>query len=360
MFKERTGGAERGEKSVMAHLITSLNLVAGKFLGSQDRILFAGNGPNAALQVFYSLPINGQDGIHQHVRIASAQIEGGHMLGLELCGLSRLAKTFAAVSTTDNGGGGTVEFVGIETTMDSAALRASDPSLPLTLRHSSPMTGLVYHSDKEILVVGTETGELLIHDLYANKLIASHSIDATGVNRLCLTPSGQVAVVSNTRKSPAKIFDVRSGKVEKVLDAAVVERQVDVLSSPKGLGFVSVAAHPARNQLFCGDGAGAVVAWDLRADQGLHYQPHASAVTDLVVHPDNHDQILSCSLDGTLKRWNTQQYASSSPLRSRRNASEDFSTLLSQPCGLQSLDVDPQSHRLLVTTRVGKALLVDA
>lgn len=333
---------------------SSLNLVSGKFLGSTDRILFAGNNPGPALQIHYNLPLNGQDGLSSFKTVASAWDEQGRLTALELCGFSRLGKTFAAFADVHNHESA-VKFLAIQTSFNDASLESATTIANVT--SSSAITSLAFNSDKECLAIGTEGGNLLVSDLQTGQSILCNPIDATGINKVKFTSDGNIAIVSNTANSPAKIFDPRSNKVTTVIDTAVVSRQMDVPLSPKGVGFVSLAVGLDNFQAYCGTGSGAVVAWDLRYNQSLHFQPHVSAVTDILVHPKYLDQLVTCSLDGSVKIWSTQNISSSSPLKTRHSRDTEFSILITQPCGFQALETDHTGESLLASTKLGHALL---
>lgn len=346
----------------MESFATSLSLVSGRFLGSADRLLLAGNGPTSSLQVHYSLHVNGQDGASRFVKVADCKAAAGHAVAMEICGMPRLMKTFAAVSTVDGGGAGQVDFVGVETTLRSAGLHPADPAAPSQIRHKYNITALAFNADTDVLAMGTEAGELLVWDLYAHKQLLLVEVDAVCVNKIRFTASGQVAIAGSTNASPAKIFDLRAGKVAKSLDPAVCTQQVTAL--PKLPGFCSLAAHPSDNLLYCGDSAGAVVAWDLRSEHSaMHFQPHASTVTDLLVAPGRPDWLLSTSLDGALRRWCPKLRSSSELSPSRRphqqSTGADYETLLLQPHGLHAMDADADGERLLVTNRVGQVIRMD-
>lgn len=256
----------------MEGVVTSLNLISGRFLWSSDRVIVAGNGgSSASVEVYLSLPPAGSS----LVKAAQVSVENGHAHALEVCGIPRLAKTFAALGGANSvTGRGRVDFFDLEVGPRAASLQPSDSTLAQSIEHDYPITALSFNGDRETLVGGSEAGQLLVWDLYTQQQVLALQADALRVNKVQFTPSGQVAVAGSTRLSPAKIFDLRSGQVAHTLDAREAQPS---LTSAGPHGVLSLQVHPTAQQVFCGDRNGGVAAWDLRTNRALHFQPHAAA-----------------------------------------------------------------------------------
>eukprot|EP01039_Chlorochromonas_danica_P002626 gene2626-2870_t len=336
----------------MEGVVTSLNLISGRFLGSSDRVIVAGNGgSSASVEVYLSLPPSGSS----LVKAAQVSVENEHAHVLEVCGIPRLMKTFAVLGGANSvTGRGRVDFFDLEVGLRAASLQPSDSTLTQSIDHDYPITALAFNGDRETLVGGSEAGQLLVWDLYTQKQVLALQADALRVNKVQFTPSGQVAVAGSTRQSPAKIFDLRSGQVAHTLDAREAQPSPSFTSAGPH-GFLSLRVHPTAQQVFCGDRNGGVVAWDLRTNRALHFQPHAAAVTDILVHPRRSEEVITASLDGSLRTWSWTKVIASSPLKETRKTLnsevEDFPAIWRQAQGLQALDVEGDA--LLVLGRAG-------
>lgn len=86
------------------------------------------------------------------------------------------------------------------------------------------------------------------------------------------------------------------------------------------------------------------------------------SVTDLLVHPLQHDVLFSASADGTVKYFDCTNYAAAHVHGSSNTAGKgqsadisesDFVPLLSEPAAVTSLDYSADANMLLATSAIG-------
>ncbi len=79
-------------------------------------------------------------------------------------------------------------------------------------------------------------------------------------------------------------------------------------------------------------------------------------MTDLLLHPVQQDLVISSSADGTVKHFNSNNYAAATVNRSSvdgNSQDSDFVTLLSEPAVVSGLDHDIDSNTLLAISDIG-------
>lgn len=292
----------------------------GKFLGSKDRIIVAGGmGPSSGVHIYYDDFLNGVDGRTQFV-LKNDVFISGTVNAVELCGIPRLMKTVVAVGGVSAESAGFIELLNVETKRSLAqlSLQPASSSFFQSINSGSiaPVTSMVFNSDREVLVVGTEDGEVILIDLHAEKELHRMQVDATGVVKLAFNAAGQLVTLGNSTTEPAKVWDVRynskptdvlrnvanldvtvrspAGKksllstplvseFSRTLSSSASTLSMDDLASANSRrttapapSFTALAPHPTQSKLFLGNTQGSLVLWDLRSNANLIFQPHIS------------------------------------------------------------------------------------
>lgn len=287
----------------MDRTTVSSNAVRGKFLGTSDRIVIGGNSPTANVQIQYSSFTNGINGIKSFQRVTEQSLKG-HCVDIELCGVPRSAKTFVAVGLTDRlSGTGAVQLLDMETSLTLANLVSRDCN---EFNSFSTFTSLTYHHDTELLAASTESGEIILYDLYTAKEVSRIRADPTGVSQIEFTRTGQLASIGDCQNGQLKLWDIRSRNTafigtgssgsgsgtSQTLSKQVCAgsgsspRSVTARDSPSSSPTPAVAVplyscltvHPMQNKVLCGSSSGAVVVWDLRSAKSvsMQFKPHHS------------------------------------------------------------------------------------
>lgn len=240
-------------------------------------------------------------------------------------------------------------------------------------------------------------------DLYAETEISRIAADMTGIIALKFNAGGQLVTIGNSSVNPAKVWDVRVGHKDEVLHNAMSmevtsksPRAPSTSTSPSRDGgdnsgvlsaLTGLAVHPVYDRVICGGSTGMVSIWDLRTNATVQFNAHLSrgnkqtrdlllpilckihtfcfVVNDLLVHPRDHNQLISCSSDGTIKQTNSlkmpvdttgsifhsPQLRPSSLYGSQEGESR---TILSANYAITSMDCDEDSSLLLSTSEVGQ------
>lgn len=368
---------------------TSLNLVAGKFLGSRDRLLLCGNQARAGrVQIHYYQFLNGVDGKADFFLKDEIQLKN-MITCVELCGIPRLTKTFLAIGGVNcTKQCGYLEIIELETKLNGASLTPTNLTFNDILSSSSAITSLVFNPERELLAVANEGGDVILLDLYAGKEIYRTRADATGVNNIKFNASGDIFSVGNSQGAPIKVWDMRySGDTVAMSCSATVslpKRPTSPTRHPSSdrfnssiihkytTGYTSIAMHPVQQIVACGGAAGSVLLWDMRSNVPLQFVPHLSRVTDLLFHPRFHEQIISGSIDGSVRQFNyfnlptnnslNKKFSTFSGTQSTIFASPslqvstppEYVNVVSDAFAVKSLDIDIDSSILLTVTDIGK------
>jgi WD40 repeat protein len=298
----------------MDHTTVSSNLKKGKFLGSKDRIILCGNNPTTNVQIQYSSFVNGVEGKRQFQRMSEVSF-GESCVDMELCGIPRLTKTFAAVAKTNRTtGSGSISLIDVETHLNTAQLHAQNEKDYALFDSFCPYTSLSFQPDLELLATGTESGEIILFDLYAGREVSRIRADPTGVHKLSFMPTGQLVSIGCSEKSQIKIWDLKMKNSTRSSAATSPKRSLkstsasQILSlsqeishstrsspsnSPVGrsgssspfssrqnaqVQYTCVSPHPIHERVVCGTNTGSIVVWDLRNLSGssMEFQPHQS------------------------------------------------------------------------------------
>lgn len=268
----------------MTTINTSLTLNYTKYLGSKDRFLVGGNGSNGKVKIYYSEFLNGIDGKKEFFEKASVDIDG-YLTSIEICGVPRLNKSYAALAGNRNDNTGFVEIYDLAINRNIASLSLNQ-SILQNFQSSSSISSLSYNPENEILAIGNEAGELILYDLYSNTEVFRKNLDPIGITKIKFTPSGQLIVVGNSNGPSAKLWNVRYGQNETLNFASEIvttkeEKSMTPKSSKSSFSyslstFTSVAIHPTLDRAIFGTSSGSLVLWDLRTNANVEYRPHES------------------------------------------------------------------------------------
>jgi len=265
----------------------SISAVKGLFLGSTQRFIIGGNCPSASVQVLQTLEQgNGNQKLGQAANL--------HLKGvcsdLELCGVPRLAQTFAAVATySEHGSGSSISMLNVETYHDSTSLAFQ--SNEALFKDTFNITSISFCSDLELMAVGSESGAVSIIDLYSGKEVSRVKVDPCGVAKVKFTRTGQLVTVGQSAKSQIKIWDLKASAAGNSSPAMVLSQQLernddtehnswgDTPGGPRARPgrTTCVSLHPVQEKLVSGTSQGTVQVWDLRSAACLSFTPHAQA-----------------------------------------------------------------------------------
>eukprot|EP01032_Pedospumella_encystans_P018376 gene18376-20922_t len=366
----------------------SVSAVKGLFLGSTERFIVGGNCPSASVQVLQSL----EQGSQKLGQAANLHLNGV-CSDLELCGVPRLAQTFAAVATySEHGSGSSISMLNVETYHDSTSLAFQ--SAEALFKDTFNITSISFCSDLELMAVGSESGAVSIIDLYSGKEVSRVKVDPCGVAKVKFTRTGQLVTVGQSSKSQIKIWDLKASAVGNNSPAMVLSQQLErnedtelntwnaTQGGPRARPgrTTCVSLHPVQEKLVSGTSQGTVQVWDLRSAACLSFAPHThahmqpAAVTDVQVHPRRLDTVLSSSTDGTVRSFDSNNSSNSNSnhfngFNSRgaltvfgNDAPSEgmYQVICSDPGAINSMDCDNSSDTcvLLAVSSTGSAIRV--
>ena len=386
----------------MSECTLPISLVTSKFLGSQNRIIVAGNSDtcHGIIQIQY---VEQDNTFHNKCELA---FKGCSVTAAEICGSSQTGKSYLAVATlpanvhsfeSTNSSSSShnqntsrcaaVRLVDIEAAVDGANLKEA-----ITLQHSShdttssTLTSLSFYGDQEILAAANDAGDVILWDLSSGKEIRRFCGDASGITKVEFNRSGQLLTCGWTTSNQLSLWDIRCSvrRGVNVPSVASVKRvralqhhhedgeQHTGSSSntfwmpPAPLFYTSVSSQSLYNKVLCGTSQGSVAIWDLRSEVvTAEYHIHAcnAHVTALLAHPWKQDLLISASADGTIKTTDLL----SQPLPSFPTSSSDrhtsihipstptsiHKTIISEPAGITSIDCDRDSGMLVACSVLG-------
>lgn len=257
----------------------STSAIKGLFLGSNEKFIVGGNSPNANVQILQT----GSLGAQQKYNQLSNLFLNGVCTDLELCGVPRLAQTFAAVSSySENAGSSSISMLNVDTAYDSATLtlQSNEPLFSDTFN----ITSVSFCSDLELMAVGTEAGTVTIIDLYSGNEVSRVKVDPCGVAKVKFTRTGQLVTVGESSKSQIKIWDLKASAVGSSNPVMVLSQQMEDENSPtwqdssgtraRRSATTCVGLHPVQEKLVSGTSQGVVQVWDLRSAACLSFSPH--------------------------------------------------------------------------------------
>eukprot|EP01041_Mallomonas_annulata_P002717 gene2717-5352_t len=344
----------------------SCSIGGGTFLDSKDQIAVAGTLSNNTSDVQILEFIGDLDALGRDV---SSRCDGklnikGSFGCMEACGVPRLSKIYLAISTYDKAGAGSIALVGLEYSSPSSwTLKELGFQKASMLSYS--YSSLSFNNYTENLSCSTETGEIFIKDMMTYKDILSFKADACGVQQCKFLPSNELLILGRSFRTPIQLWDIRSKTVTKSLSSTTIDNH------PVSLCCVC----PVNNDvLLCGSTTGEILQWDLRTSRILSSMKlHNSEITSLMSHPFKPDVVLSTANNGIAlcSNFNTNSNTPSPNDMNSTSTSSLFNpfekqqlqlndsnstaveTIATDVAPLTSLDLDMQSHMVLVTSSVG-------
>lgn len=262
----------------MERSVVSQSICRGVFLGSNEKVITGGNAPTANVQILFSQQGNSNQ-TNSFAKVSDLYLSG-ICADLELCGIPRLAQTFAAVALMDPvAHSNSVSMVNIETYTDTATLSLRDNNGTIH-KDSFNITSVSFCSDLELMAVGTEAGFVTIVDVYSGQEVSTMKVDPSGINKVKFMRTGQLITVGDSSKSQIKVWDLKAGGTNEPV--MTLSQQ---LSDSAGNGgarrsrTTCVAVHPVQEKLVSGTSRGLVHLWDLRSAASIAFSPHAMDAT---------------------------------------------------------------------------------
>eukprot|EP01033_Poteriospumella_lacustris_P003088 gene3088-2263_t len=374
------------------------DITAAKFAFSNDWLVLGGTfGTNGCVQVRGNSFINGVDGIKRFEVKCNYLVEG-FVNCLEICSIERLGKSVTIIGGKNpNDGCGFVEVVDMK--IGAKTSLTSDPEFeflrPL-LSGIGGVTSVVFKADREVLILSTDLGEVIVVDFYQKKTLHRDVVDASGIVSIQLTAGGKLVTLGHSSLTPVKVWDFSFSDLNNVLKL-IQELEVPVSSplkaslsfreplskalssSSKSVSFddlsvrtdlqrtalqaqiTCMTVHPSQERVFLGNANGGVILWDMRMKSTVAFQSHSSRVNAVVVHPYDSNTVISASTDGYIKQTNTRKMPTSAPINvfAATNhhhllTESDVIPLFQQEFAMIGLDSHPSSQTLLVTAEFGQ------
>lgn len=353
----------------MSHCTLPSSLIAGKFLGSRDRLIVAGNSPNSNVGIQYVARDDetGESYFENKCELFFPEI----CTGLEICGISRLAKSFVALANTDQSGNGdsSIALIDVETDILEAGMKHSHT---LEGGSSSAYSSLSFYSDQELLAAATDSGSVVLWDLNSGKEIRRFTADSCGLSKLEFTRSGQLLTCGHSTSTQLHVWDVRTSLSSSSISSASpaeLSKSVTVSASRsllhpehyaigqtqprQHLYYTSISSQSIYNKIICGTSGGSIAVWDFRSEAVSVFQPYSpdASVTAVLAHPWHQDLLISSSSSGLIR--------SSDLLDLSNGISQDFDSpsksevIVSEPGEFTSIDCDRDSGMLLAVSALG-------
>lgn len=365
----------------MSHCTLPISLIDGKFLGSRDRMVFAGNSPNSNVNIQYVI----QDEVSKesYFQNKCELFLSGTCTGMEICGVSRLAKSFLAIANTDQNGSGdsSIALVDIETSLNEANMKHTHSLQSIS---GSAYTSLSFYGDQEQLAGATDSGDIILWDLYTGKEIRRFCADQCGVNKIEFTKSGQLLTCGQSSTTQLHIWDIRTNlsggsslscnaiaqneknvqvKASRALQhpsSSQISNQYTNPSQYDSLYYTSLSSQSIYNKIICGTSQGSIAIWDIRTEVVTQFQPYASnsIVTAVQAHPWKQDLLISASSCGHVKSTDLLKITpdiNRSQSSSGGKLSSDFNhdIIVSEPAAFSAIDCDRDSGMLLAVSSAG-------
>lgn len=297
------------------------DITTARFIFSQDWLLLAGSfGKHGCLQIRANEFVNGVDG-NTRFEVKSNYLVDGMITCVESCTIERLGKNVIVVGgVRANDCSGFLEIVNLRIQGGKVDLTPNDSFdfLPTVLHGIANITGIVFRPDREILILSTEGGEIIILDLYLGKILYREMIDATGIVKIQMSVTGQLVTLGRSSSAPIKVWDLRFSEAVEVLTLALqleiplhsplkatasfrepltsvlsssrkaksnnnmnaniedLSRRTDVQRTALQAAITCFTVHPTQDRIFLGNTTGAVILWDLRMNSTVAFQAHSS------------------------------------------------------------------------------------
>lgn len=349
----------------MSHCTLPISLISGKFLGSRDRLVVAGNSPSSNVGIQYA--VQDEDSGESYFQNKCELLFPGICTAMEICGVSRLAKSFIAIANTDHGckGNSSIALIDVETDIFEARMKHSQSLQSVS---SSSYTSLSFYSDQEILAAATDSGLVILWDLYADKEIRRFTADSCGLTKLEFTRAGQLLTCGQSTSAQLHIWDVRtslnsssmSSIVPADLPSSVRVSPVRCYRHPKPtvdtqlhphVYYTSISSHSIYNKIICGTSRGSIAIWDLRSEIVSEFQTYSSdtSVNAVMAHPWRQDLLISASSSGEIKTSDLLRL----PDGNKLNYESNDDLIVSEPGEFTSIDCDRDSGMLLAVSALG-------
>lgn len=357
----------------MSQCTLPISPVAGKFLGSRDRLVVAGNGPQSkvGIQCVVQDTDTGENTFKNICEFSSH----GVCTGMEICGVSRLAKSFIALANTEYSGNGnsSIALLEVETDVSEARMKHTHSLQSVS---SSAYTSLSFYNEQELLAGSSDSGCVILWDLHTGNEIRRFAADSSGVNKLEFTRSGQLLTCGMSTSAQLHLWDIRTSlssssmsSTSPVVDSSsrltvsaarcfrhpnkkqtgfAMQQQQQPLSH---VFYTSISSQSMYNKIACGTCRGSVAVWDLREEGVMEFYPHSprSSVTAVLAHPWNQDLLISASSSGQVR--NSDLASLTSGIRECYSEKDD--AVISDAGGITSLDCDRDSGMLLAVSALG-------
>ena len=178
----------------MSECTLPISLVTSKFLGSQNRIIVAGNSDTShgIIQIQY---VEQDNSYHNKCELA---LNGCSVTAAEICGSNQTGKSYLAVATMpanvhsfgssssssnhqniSNCAG--VCLVDVEAAVDGANLTYATTLPHSSQDTSSTLTSLSFYGDQEILAAANDAGDIILWDLSTGKELRRFCGDASSI-----------------------------------------------------------------------------------------------------------------------------------------------------------------------------------
>ena len=180
----------------MSECTLPISLVTSKFLGSQNRIIVAGNSDTShgIIQIQY---VEQDNSYHNKCELA---LNGCSVTAAEICGSNQTGKSYLAVATmpanvhsfgsssSSSNHQNTSNCAGVCLVDVEAAVEGANLTYATTLPHSSKdtsstLTSLSFYGDQEILAAANDAGDILLWDLSTGKELRRFCGDASGITK---------------------------------------------------------------------------------------------------------------------------------------------------------------------------------
>ncbi len=258
----------------------SCSVVCAKFLGSKDDILVYGDVPHATLQVLRSHHFSKVNGRESLIKITDLDLQE-RAETLDICGMPRLGKTFAAVSQTNRKTGqGLVSLIDIKTSVDDAVLTFDGNLADDDLRVITAYSSLAYHLDSETLAGGTDAGDVIIWDLHRATEIYRIRADPSGISKVKYLSTGQLLTLGNSLGDQIKVWDLRVDTNRQLSSTISPVNANTRPSNRKPSMYCNVLGHPVQDKILASTASGTVEVTDMRygrSSSTLEFRPHTSA-----------------------------------------------------------------------------------
>ena len=180
----------------MSECTLPISLVTSKFLGSQNRIIVAGNSDTShgIIQIQY---VEQDNSYHNKCELA---LNGCSVTAAEICGSNQTGKSYLAVATipanvhsfgsssSSSNHQNISNCAGVCLVDVEAAVEGANLTFATTLPHSSQdtsatLTSLSFYGDQEILAAANDAGDIMLWDLSTGKELRRFCGDASGITK---------------------------------------------------------------------------------------------------------------------------------------------------------------------------------